>query len=934
MTLRYVAYYLPQFHPFPENDEWWGKGFTEWTNVSKAEPLYDGHNQPRYPTDFGYYDLRVLDTMRDQAEVARAHGIDAFCFHYYWFDGHRLMEKPVNAFLADKSIDINFCMCWANENWTRRWDAAEHEVLIAQTYGPDWELRFIESLFPYFKDPRYLRVDGKPLLVVYRPQHLPDAKAAGKRWRQHCRKMGIGEIHIVNALVHGNNDYEQYEFDAGVEFPPHNMKFHGVNDILPTYEKYNGYAIEYANVARDFLSRDHSQKRIYRTVFPDWDNTARVKTRALIVLGSTVANYERWLRGSSSLTLANRAEGDQLVFINAWNEWAEGCYLEPDRTHGRGFLEATLRVKNGTSMVDDIYDVASERIRFELGQQLAQIPEDARDAEIGKLRAAKILEVADLASKVALLKQEASRLQSGNDPASEARREIAEIAARSVHEARNARTIEQSRPKLTTTSPAVLTMPDPGSIRVPLKFRVAHRLYDRPMIFKAARFAYRTAKRLVNPSAEGETAQKKNIAISDLPDRASAATNHHQLKEQDVQEVSLESIGRLASSKQEMLDSDEDCIWTTFAPCNVEAGLAPRLHVAKGVVNGDEFARMLKTVTYEAAPLRFGRFHNCVAHPIAVALVTRNNQLIAETMRIYRYFRPWEIDLQYLVEDDTGAHLKAETATEIDADVIIPMHRSQAFGHVVFDVIPQLLAFRDEIIAERLRVVLSTKAPKWLIRMLSVWGFLPHHFLILDAASTAAYRFRSAIVSNALTTFTTFFPHPETADLMSRTLVSPPAVQDFPARRIYLGRSSETTNSGRTITNEAELQAALVKRGFKIIDPATLAYSDQIDLFSGAEIIVGAHGSAFANLLWSKAGTVVIDLMPDAWINFWGAGGGVVELWISRICALKKFHYNVILCDSGGSSQTWQAKAYAMQSKVDIEMITDHIDQATKELSP
>jgi capsular polysaccharide biosynthesis protein len=933
MTLRYVAYYLPQFHPFPENDKWWGKGFTEWTNVAKAEPLYDGHNQPRYPTDFGYYDLRVLDTMRDQADVAKAHGIDAFCFHYYWFDGHRLMEKPVDAFLADKSIDMNFCLCWANENWTRRWDAAEHEVLIAQTYGRDWELRFIESLFPYFKDPRYLRVDGKPLLVVYRPQHLPDAKAAGKRWREHCRKMGIGEIHIVNALVHGNNDYEQYEFDAGVEFPPHNMKFHGVNDILPTYEKYNGYAVEYANVARDFLSRDHSQKRIYRTVFPDWDNTARVKNRALIVLGSTVANYERWLRGSSSLTRANRAECDQLVFINAWNEWAEGCYLEPDRTHGRGFLEATLRVKNGTSAVDDIYDVAPERTRFELIQQLAAIPEETKEAEIAKLRASKIREVADLEAKVALLKQVASRLQSGSEPPPEAHREIAETAARSVHEAQSVRAVEEARSKLTTSSAAVLTVPEPGSIKVPLKFRVAHRLYDRPMMFKAAQLTYRTAKRLIDLSSAGERAQKKNDVIADIQDQVAVASGRHQLEEHDVQEVSLESIGRKASSKQELLASNEDSVWTAFVPRKVEAELAPRLHVAKGVFNGDEFARMLKTVPYDAAPLQFGRFHNCLAHPIAVALVTRNNQVIAETMRIYRYVRPNVTDLLYLVEDDSGAHLKAEAATEIDADVIIPMHYSQAFGHVVFDVVPQLLAFRDEIVAERLRIVLSTKAPRWLIRMLSVWGFLPHHFLILDAANTAAYRFRSAIVSNALTTFTTFFPHPESADLMARTLETTPAIQDQPARRIYLGRSSETAYSGRTITNEAELQAALVKRGFKIIDPATLTYPDQIALFADAEIVVGAHGSAFANLIWSRAGTVVFDLMPDAWINFWGAGGGVVELWISRVCALKKFRYNVILCDSSGSSESWQPKSYAMQSKVDVEMFMDHIDQAIKEPS-
>jgi len=357
MTLRYIAFYLPQFYPFPENDLWWGKGFTEWTNVTKAQPLFDGHDQPHLPADLGFYDLRLRETQHEQIALAKEYGIDAFCFHYYWFDGKRLLDKPVDAFLADPGANLPFCLCWANENWTRRWDAAEHEVLIAQSYGPGWEVQFVDSLMPFFKDSRYLRVDGKPVLVVYRPQHIPDPRQAAERWREHCRDVGVGEIHIVCALTHGNDNYEQYGFDAGVEFPPHNMRVAGVNDIVPSYQPYNGHAVEFADVAQDCLKRDYRTRRVYRTVFPSWDNTARVQDRALIVLGATVSNYERWLRAASALAERERSGSEQLLFINAWNEWAEGCHLEPDRKFGRGFLEATLRVKRGVSTVDDVYDI-------------------------------------------------------------------------------------------------------------------------------------------------------------------------------------------------------------------------------------------------------------------------------------------------------------------------------------------------------------------------------------------------------------------------------------------------------------------------------------------------------------------------------------------------------------------------------------------------
>lgn len=346
---RLIAFYLTQFHPVPENDEWWGKGFTEWTNVTKAKPLFVGHYQPQLPTDFGFYDLRVRATRRDQIRVAKEYGIDGFCYHYYWFSGKRLLNEPLDDMLADPDSDMPFCLCWANENWTRRWDAAEHQVLIAQRYLPDDDLEFIKSLQPFFADPRYIRVDGKPFLIVYRPQHLPDAKKTVAIWREYCRTAGIGEIHLCAALTHGNLDYAQFGFDSGVEFPPHNLQCNNQAGRLAFHEPFSGYAVEYAEVATAYLERRYEHPNVFRSVFPAWDNTARTGSRAVIVLGSSPENYEYWLAQAISRTMQDFPGRDRLVFINAWNEWAEGCHLEPDRKYGRAFLEATRAVREGRS---------------------------------------------------------------------------------------------------------------------------------------------------------------------------------------------------------------------------------------------------------------------------------------------------------------------------------------------------------------------------------------------------------------------------------------------------------------------------------------------------------------------------------------------------------------------------------------------------------
>lgn len=398
---KLIAFYLPQFHPTPENDLWWGKGFTEWTNVTKAQPLFRGHLQPHLPTDFGFYDLRARETLHDQIEVAKKYGIDGFCYHYYWFSGRRLLDRPVDDMLRDPAANMPFCLCWANENWTRRWDAAEQEILIAQKYLPDDDRDFIDSLLPFFSDPRYIRIDGKPFLIVYRPQHLPDAKQAAQNWRERCRVMGIGEIHLCAALTHGNTDFTKFGFDSGVEFPPHNLRSANINHELDFYSPFIGNVIDYETIAQSYLERQYECGPIFKSVFPSWDNTARTKERALVVLNGTPNNYEFWLSSTIDLVRQN-SRGSALLFVNAWNEWAEGCHLEPDRRFGRGFLEATLSAKNGIRRFPSFPDVGipdngpstavlagSEGPLGELASQRRTLWSDL--AEIAKFHATRVL---------------------------------------------------------------------------------------------------------------------------------------------------------------------------------------------------------------------------------------------------------------------------------------------------------------------------------------------------------------------------------------------------------------------------------------------------------------------------------------------------------------------------------------------------------------
>lgn len=342
---KLIAFYLTQFHPTPENDQWWGKGFTEWSNVTKALPLFRGHYQPHLPTDFGFYDLRVRETRHDQIEIAKKYGIDGFCYHYYWFSGKRILNLPLDDMLIDLESDMPFCLCWANENWTRRWDASDDEILIAQKYLPEDDLNFIKSLVPFFKDKRYIFVDGKPFLIVYRPQHLPNVLKSVQIWRGYCRSIGIGEIHLCAALTHGNEDYARFGFDSGVEFPPHNLHVATITGRVPFLKPYNGFVFDYHDVVKIYLNRRYNSPNVFLAVTPSWDNTARINDRACILINSSPDSYEYWLAAVIRKTQAAYPEEQRMIFINAWNEWAEGCHLEPDIKYGHKFLAATLNAK-------------------------------------------------------------------------------------------------------------------------------------------------------------------------------------------------------------------------------------------------------------------------------------------------------------------------------------------------------------------------------------------------------------------------------------------------------------------------------------------------------------------------------------------------------------------------------------------------------------
>ena len=347
--VKLVAFYLPQFHTFPENDRWWGKGFTEWTNTRRAVPLFPGHYQPRIPhRDIGYYDLSDWHVIQTQARLARGHGISGFCFYYYWFSGKRLMEKPLDLLLSHPEIDIEFCCCWANENWTRTWDGKESQILCAQKHERN-DVDFIRDLSPCFRDSRYIRINGRPLVLVYRCDELPDPQETFRLWRQWARGNGIGELEIW--VVRGGavtpHSVLVAGADAEVEFPP------AYCTALPCLNpakfgcRARGALLDYQAWTRRIMAGhgcvEHFSHRVFRSVMLGWDNSARRKSDFNIWYGFSLRTYYEYLVKMIADTRRRHPENERYLFINAWNEWGEGSYLEPDEKYGYASLNTTAR---------------------------------------------------------------------------------------------------------------------------------------------------------------------------------------------------------------------------------------------------------------------------------------------------------------------------------------------------------------------------------------------------------------------------------------------------------------------------------------------------------------------------------------------------------------------------------------------------------------
>lgn len=343
-----IAFYLPQFHPIKENDIWWERGFTEWTNLTKSRPLFPGHIQPRLPADLGFYDLRLPETREAQADLARRAGITAFCYYYYWFSGRRLLERPLNEIIASGKPDFPFCICWANENWTRRWDGLDKEVLIAQDYFDVNPECFIRDLLPALQDPRYFRINGKALLLVYRPESIPEMQRWTDVWRAYAHSNGAGELMLCCVHSFSQDSPELLGFDAAIEFPPFGgllerslLAPSEVAALVGTKSNFQGLIANYPRFARIAAEAPRPPFRRFRCVAPSWDNTPRRKNRALIFTSANPDDYEQWLKAALQHTIHEQPPGERLVFINAWNEWAEGCHLEPDAVWEDRYLRAT-----------------------------------------------------------------------------------------------------------------------------------------------------------------------------------------------------------------------------------------------------------------------------------------------------------------------------------------------------------------------------------------------------------------------------------------------------------------------------------------------------------------------------------------------------------------------------------------------------------------
>ena len=355
MNIKPIAIYLPQFHPISENNEWWGKGFTEWTNVVKAKPCFEGHYQPHLHSDLGFYDLRLEEARLAQEELATSYGIYGFCYYHYWFNGKRLLHEPLDRKLKNTKEDFPFMMCWANENWTRTWDGSANKILLSQEYSIDDDKKHIQHLITYFKDDRYIKVNGKPIFIIYRPKFFPNIEQTIELWRKEVKMAGFPDLYIGFS----QNFEHQYEpeskgFDFAFEFQPNFSNTSNSISFPRTFfqkairrlKKQLKIKVEDLKYYYDYSAFTNKQiekkfkKDVYPGITPMWDNSARRKENPFILHDSTPEKYRKWLSFIKENYPWNTVP-ENFLFINAWNEWAEGNHLEPCQKWGTEYLEIT-----------------------------------------------------------------------------------------------------------------------------------------------------------------------------------------------------------------------------------------------------------------------------------------------------------------------------------------------------------------------------------------------------------------------------------------------------------------------------------------------------------------------------------------------------------------------------------------------------------------
>ena len=343
---RVIAFHLPQFHPTAENSEWWGPGFTEWTNVAKAKPLFPGHHQPRVPADLGFYDLRLPDARQAQAELARRYGIEGFCYYHYWFGGRRILERPVNAILESGEPDFPFCLCWANHSWNSAWQGT-NEMLIEQTY-PGWDdhAAHFDWLLRAFRDRRYLKVDGKPIFAVYRPDDIPNVTDVMAFWRDRAAQAGLPGLHLIGI----SNRNERWDprprgLDASAmqALPRHDgripRRYLALKLKLALQGNKHQFTVwDYKSIRSILLRGNQPDWLDYPVALPNWDNTPRSGMRGLVFHDATPELFREHFREAVS-RVQGRPADERIVFLKAWNEWAEGNYVEPDQKWGHAWLQ-------------------------------------------------------------------------------------------------------------------------------------------------------------------------------------------------------------------------------------------------------------------------------------------------------------------------------------------------------------------------------------------------------------------------------------------------------------------------------------------------------------------------------------------------------------------------------------------------------------------